>query len=92
MVSSGIFYPLESIVINVVYYLMILINYLIIERSMNSIYDLYELGMFFAFNVLEILANYKFETSSFCSILAANKTSIQYIEFVSRLLPKHVVY
>ena len=88
--SSGLFYSRESIAINVYYFLVMLISQILMNRTKQSIYEMFELLCFLIFNISETISHYRFEHESFISIMYTNKMSIQYIKFVNRLLPKHV--
>lgn len=90
MLASGVFYPLESIIVNVTYMISLVVTYLILDLRVHLIMDMFEYFIVFGFNISETIRSYKFEADSYCEALVSNKTSIQYINFVSRLLPKHV--
>jgi hypothetical protein len=88
--ASGLFYPLESLFINFGFFFAVFITQMVFNRSLLVVYDIFELFIFIAFNIAETYAHHKFEFESFHNIMAANKMSIQYTQFVNRLLPKHV--
>jgi class 3 adenylate cyclase len=88
--SSGLFYPVESLAINIFYFILILILQLIVNRTPLAAYELFELLLYLIFNITETFSHYKFEYESFISVMNANKKSIQYIKFVNRLLPRHI--
>ena len=88
--SCGVFYLLDTIVINSLLYIALFVNVLLIEQSWATGFGLLEAFVFMFFNIYETLNHSKFESKSFYSKIVANKLSIQYIKFVNRLLPKHV--
>ena len=61
LVSSGLFYPLESIIINCVYFVAVVANALIYSRDSQMMHDIYQMLVFVLFNVAETASNYQFE-------------------------------
>lgn len=88
--SSGLFFPIENLVVNVIYFVSVAAHQAIYINDLPVLLDIFELFVFCAFNVVECWIHYKFELRCFYSMSVSNKTSIQYIKFVNRLLPTHV--
>lgn len=88
--ACGLYYPVETLVVNVIYLLIILINLLILFPASNSIPEIVEIAFFLAFNYFDTVGSHKYQYQSFCKVMAASKMSIQYVKFVNRLLPKHI--
>lgn len=88
--ACGLFSPLESLIINLVYFCAIAANEAYYMGSLEVLYNIFQLMVFCLFNVIETYHHYGFEKRCFYRMAEANKTSIQYIKFVNRLLPTHV--
>ena len=61
LVSSGLFYPLESIIINCVYLVAVVANASLYSRDSQMMHDIYQMLVFVLFNVAETASNYQFE-------------------------------
>lgn len=84
------FTPLEGLAMNLFYFFAISLHQIAYMRSVVVLQTIFDMLVFCAFNIIESYLHYQFELRSFYSMTTANKTSIQYIKFVNRLLPTHV--
>ena len=90
LAKTGLFSVLENAIMNVTTFCILVVSLMIASPSMLEGLGLIELFIFLAFNVFESSSSESYEHESFYSKIVANKLSIQYINFVNRLLPKHV--
>lgn len=90
LTTSGLFFPVETLVINCVYFISVAIHQAVYMKSKAAIVEIFEFFVFCLFNVFETKLFSDYELKSFYSMNVSNKTSIQYIKFVNRLLPTHV--
>jgi hypothetical protein len=89
--SCGLFFPLETLVVNAIFFISVSVHQAVYMRSTAAIIEIFELFVFCGFNVVEATLYSTYEKKSFYSMSVSNKTSIQYIKFVNRLLPTHVI-
>lgn len=90
MEACGLFYTRETLAVNSILMIFSISCYIWFDRKMEHINQVIECCFFLIFSVFETIVHYKFESQCFYSMMVANKTGIQYIKFVNRLLPKHV--
>lgn len=88
--ACGLFTPHEALIVNTIYFLTIAAHEMYFMRSTEVLLNIFELLIFCMFNIAETYHHYLFEKRCFYQMAEANKTSIQYIKFVNRLLPTHV--
>jgi hypothetical protein len=88
--ACGLFTPTEVSIVNLVYFISIAIHQAYFIQSVHVITNISQLLIFCGFNIAEAFFHYRFEMQCFYQMAESNKTSIQYIKFVNRLLPTHV--
>lgn len=88
--ACGLYYPVESLIVNLIYLLIIVVNLLILFPIKTWVPEAVEICFFVAFNYFDTVGSHKYQYESFCKVMAASKMSIQYVKFVNRLLPKHI--
>jgi hypothetical protein len=88
--ACGLFTPPEALIVNLVYFISIAVHETYFMRSVEVLLNIFQLLVFCMFNIAETYYHYSFEKRCFYHMAEANKTSIQYVKFVNRLLPTHV--
>jgi hypothetical protein len=87
---SGLYSGHEHLAFSVAVFLLLSVNLVVVEPSAAVCLQIVEALFFLCMNVFECYGHGKYELQSFQSKIVANKLSIQYINYVNRLLPKHV--
>lgn len=88
--SCGLFTPVEALTVNIIFFASIATHEAYFMQSYEVLFNIFQLLVYCFFNIAETYSHYNFEKRSFYHMAEANKTSIQYIKFVNRLLPTHV--
>jgi hypothetical protein len=90
LLSSGLFQPLESILANAVYFVVIVVDYAFFQRESEHLLDVFVLLMYFTHNIWDEFTRRRLVFKCYYNLMVTKRRSIEYMEFVDRLLPKHV--